>query len=133
MKINNYESVLVLNASLEDEQIDSSLRKIYESIKSYGGEIKDVENWGRKRLAYPIKKAKSGYYAIIRFVAPTDAIARIERIYRLDESIIRFLTVELTKEALDFFDAQKNKAANAEISAEVESTENKETATAKAE
>ncbi len=117
MKLNSYESVLILNAALEDEQIETSLRKILESIKAYGGEIQDVDNWGRKRLAYPIKKAKSGYYSVIRFTAPTDSVTRIERTYRLDETIIRFLTVELTKEALDYFETQKQKVATAEANA----------------
>ncbi len=111
MKVKNYESVIILNATLEDEQIEVSLNKILESIKSYGGEIKDLDKWGRKRLAYPIEKAKSGYYVVIRFAAPTEAITRIERVYRLDETVIRFLTVELTKEALEYFESQKGKAS----------------------
>lgn len=111
MKVKNYESVIILNATLEDEQIEVSLNKILESIKSYGGEIKDLDKWGRKRLAYPIDKAKSGYYVVIRFAAPTEAITRIERVYRLDETVIRFLTVELTKEALEYFESQKGKAS----------------------
>ncbi len=114
MKVKNYESVIILNATLEDEQIEVSLNKILESIKSYGGEIKDVDKWGRKRLAYPIEKAKSGYYVVIRFTAPTEAIARIERVYRLDETVIRFLTVELTKEAMEYFETQKGKAEEAD-------------------
>jgi len=111
VKVKNYESVIILNATLEDEQIEVSLNKILESIKSYGGEIKDLDKWGRKRLAYPIEKAKSGYYVVIRFAAPTEAITRIERVYRLDETVIRFLTVELTKEALEYFESQKGKAS----------------------
>jgi small subunit ribosomal protein S6 len=111
VKVKNYESVIILNATLEDEQIEVSLNKILESIKSYGGEIKDLDKWGRKRLAYPIDKAKSGYYVVIRFAAPTEAITRIERVYRLDETVIRFLTVELTKEALEYFESQKGKAS----------------------
>jgi small subunit ribosomal protein S6 len=114
VKVKNYESVIILNATLEDEQIEVSLNKILESIKSYGGEIKDVDKWGRKRLAYPIEKAKSGYYVVIRFTAPTEAIARIERVYRLDETVIRFLTVELTKEAMEYFETQKGKAEEAD-------------------
>lgn len=124
MKVKNYESVVILNAALEDEQIEVSLNKILESIKSYGGEIKDVDKWGRKRLAYPIQKAKSGYYVVIRFTAPTESIVRIERVYRLDESVIRFLTVELTKEAIEYFELQKGKSTE-----DVEKTEENSTST----
>ena len=127
MKLKSYESVLILNAALEDEQIDNSLQKVTESIKTYGGEIQNVDNWGRKRLAYPIKKSKSGYYSVIRFVAPTESIARIERTYRSDETIIRFLTVELTKEAIEFYETLKDKVSteNAEA-AESEVVNNNE-------
>jgi len=128
VKLKSYESVLILNAALEDEQIENSLQKVTESIKTYGGEIQNVDNWGRKRLAYPIKKSKSGYYSVIRFVAPTESVARIERNYRLDETIIRFITVELTKEALEYYQTQKDKLStdNAEA-AEGEVAQNNET------
>ncbi|HPN38474.1 MAG TPA: 30S ribosomal protein S6 [Melioribacteraceae bacterium] len=124
MKVKNYESVIILNATLEDEQIEVSLNKILDSIKSYGGEIKDLDKWGRKRLAYPIEKAKSGYYIVIRFAAPTEAIARIERVFRLDETVIRFLTVELTKEAIEYFETQKGKAAELAANTEENSKSN---------
>jgi len=124
VKVKNYESVIILNATLEDEQIEVSLNKILDSIKSYGGEIKDLDKWGRKRLAYPIEKAKSGYYIVIRFAAPTEAIARIERVFRLDETVIRFLTVELTKEAIEYFETQKGKAAELAANTEENSKSN---------
>ncbi len=127
MKVKNYESVIILNATLEDDQIEVSLNKVLDSIKSYGGEIKDMDRWGRKRLAYPIDKAKSGYYVVIRFAAPTEAIARIERVYRLDETVIRFLTVELTKEAIEYFETQKGKAAEAAAQAVEENSKSNDT------
>ena len=61
MKTNHYESVIILNTSLEDTQIDSVLNLVKDQINSNGGQILNIDNWGRKRLAYPIKKSKSGY------------------------------------------------------------------------
>lgn len=101
MKYAQYESVVIINAALEDEQVDSTVARLKEVISSHGGEIAAVDKWGRKRLAYPIKKAKSGYYVVYRFKAPTDLIAVLERNYRLDENISRYLTISLNKFALE--------------------------------
>lgn len=119
MRIRTYESVVVLNAALEDDQIESILKRIEEIITSNGGEILDIDKWGRKRLAYPIQKAKSGYYAIFRFKAPTELIKELERNYRLDENIIRFLTILLDKFALEAI-AQKKESAENENSGDSE-------------
>ncbi len=112
MKTSHYESVVIINASLEDEQIEAVLSRIEEVIKNNGGEIVDVDKWGRKRLAYPIKKAKSGFYCIYRFKSPRDLIGKLDRAYRLDETIIRYLTVALDKEALDHYAKQKEAQEN---------------------
>ena len=119
MKTNHYESVVIINAALEDEQIDSTINRIKELITTHGGELLEIDNWGRKRLAYPIQKSKSGYYSILRFKAPTDLIAHLERSYRLDETIIRYLTIVLDKNALEAYAKQKENAAK---SSENEST-----------
>ncbi|OGU29851.1 MAG: 30S ribosomal protein S6, partial [Ignavibacteria bacterium GWA2_35_9] len=59
------------------------------------------ENWGRKRLAYMVKKSKIGYYVIFRFNAPSNIITKLERFYSLDEYILRFLTIRLDKDAIE--------------------------------
>ncbi|MBI9073151.1 MAG: 30S ribosomal protein S6 [Melioribacteraceae bacterium] len=103
MTTNQYESVVIVNATLDDEQIDAILTKVEDTIKVNGGEIANVDKWGRKRLAYPIQKSKSGYYVVYRFSAPTDLIKKLERMYRLDENIIRYLTIVLDKKALEYY------------------------------
>jgi len=110
----DYESVVIINAALDDEVIEATISKIQDFIKNNGGEKTSTERWGRKRLAYPIRKSKSGYYIIFRFFAPTEIITNLERMYRLDETIIRYLTVILEKAALDFLAKQAEKAANEE-------------------
>ncbi len=111
MKTNHYESVVIINAALEDTQINALSSRIEEFIKSNGGEISDIDNWGRKRLAYPIQKSKSGYYCIFRFKASRDLISQLERTYRLDENVIRYLTVVLDKKAMEHLEKQKAKKA----------------------
>ena len=97
----HYESVVIINASLEDPQIEQTISSIQTNIKSTGGEISDTDNWGRKRLAYPINNAKSGYYLINRFTAPPTTIKEFERTLKLDENIIRYMTITLDKKALE--------------------------------
>ena len=106
-----YESAVLINAALEDEQIQSIISHIKELIVGSGGEIIEIEDWGRKRLAYVVKKSKIGYYAIFRFNAPPNINSKIERYYKLDESILRFLTVSLTKSALE--QIEKNRVQSA--------------------
>ncbi len=118
MRTRTYESVAIINAALEDEQIEVTISRILETITSHGGELLDVDKWGRKRLAYPIQKAKSGYYLVLRFNAPTELIAVLERNYRLDETIIRYLTITLDKFAIEAIAKQKESSKAAEVAAE---------------
>lgn len=108
MKTNSYESTVLINAALDDEQIEAVITKISDLITNSGCELQSVERWGRKRLAYVVKKSKVGYYAIFRFVAPTNFISKLERMYILDESVLRHLTIVLDKFALEHFEKNKS-------------------------
>jgi len=112
-----YESVIIINAALEDDQIEATIARMQEVITTHSGEIIDLDKWGRKRLAYPIKKAKSGYYVVFRYNATTDLIAVLERNFRLDENVIRYLTIQLDKFALEAIEKQKEAFKNAELAA----------------
>lgn len=109
MKINAYESAVIINAALDDEQIEGEVSRLKEHIINFGGEILDIDKVGRKRLAYVVNKSKIGYYAIFRFSAPSIIVAKLERIFTLDENILRFLTIKLDKDALEYF--EKNRTA----------------------
>lgn len=124
MKSDFYESAVLINAVLEDNQIESLINRIKEFITNNGGQITDFENWGRKRLAYPIQKNKIGYYVILRFKAPTNVIAKIERFYNLDENILRYLTIKLNKHALE--QIEKNKAQQNSVKEEIASISDKQ-------
>lgn len=122
MRTNEYESAVLFTASLEDQQIETGIDGYRAMIEANGGTNVDIDKWGRRRLAYPIGKNKIGYYAIFRFSAPASFIAKLERQYRIDESIIRFLTLQLDEKAVAFLNEQKAKAAaapQAEEAAEV--------------
>lgn len=121
MKTRVYESAVLINAALEDEAIQSIINRIKETISVNGGEIREIEDWGRKRLAYVVKKSKIGYYVIFRFDALSDLIAKLERFYQLDENILRYLTIRLTNDALE--QIELDKAQQSALAEEVEELE----------
>jgi len=110
MKTNVYESAVMINAALDDEQIQALISRIKETITNNGGEIREIEDWGRKRLAYVVKKSKVGYYVIFRFNAPSSLIAKLERFYILDEQFLRYLTIKLDSDAVEYLEKNKDKS-----------------------
>ena len=111
MKTQVYESAVLINASLEDDQIGNLTNRIKETITSYGGEIVEIEDWGRKRLAYVVKKSKIGYYIIFQYNSPPDLVLKLERFFQLDDNVLRYLTIKLGKDALEQMKQSKLQAA----------------------
>ncbi len=95
-----YETTFIVNASLEDPQIETVASRIQETITKNDGTLKSVDKWGRKRLAYPIKKKNNGFYVNIEFEAPPSIVKQLDHIYSLEEQILRALTIRLGKKAL---------------------------------
>jgi small subunit ribosomal protein S6 len=95
-----YETTFIVNAGLDDPQIDAIIDKVKELITKHGGEIMELAKWGRKRFAYPIKKKNNGFYVLCEFTSTGDLVARLERHFQLEENIIRFLILALDKKAL---------------------------------
>lgn len=126
MATKHYESVVVLNATLEDPQIEQAISTVQSNLKASGGEITDTENWGRKRLAYSIDNAKTGYYLITRFTAETSVIKEYERTLKLDENIIRYMTISLDKRALEHLENKKSEKSASEENVVAEEPKNEE-------
>ncbi|MFI5252059.1 MAG: 30S ribosomal protein S6 [Bacteroidota bacterium] len=97
---NNYETTVIINAALEDNQVESIIARIQETIAKNNGEISAVNKWGRKRLSYPIKKKNNGFFANIEFKSTGDIVRLLESSYTLEEQILRFLTIKLDEKAL---------------------------------
>ena len=112
MSKNVYESAVIINAALDDEQIQSQVSRIKDAITSNNGVINEIEDWGRKRLAYPINKSKIGYYIFYRYEAQNTTAAKLERMFNLDEQILRYLTLKLDNNALEYLEQKKLEAAN---------------------
>jgi small subunit ribosomal protein S6 len=95
-----YETTFIVNASLDDAQVETTIGRVQETITKNGGEVAALNKWGRKRLAYPINKKTNGFYVNIEFKAPGSLLAQLERSYQLDEMILRYLTIHLDKRAI---------------------------------
>jgi len=91
----NYESVLIARQDLGASQVNSIVENLSSVIKKEGGEVVRVDNWGLKNLAYRIKKNRKGHYVILNIAAPASAIAEYERVMRVNEDIIRYMTVKV--------------------------------------
>ena len=91
----NYEGVLIARQDLGASQVNDLVSNLSEVIKKEGGEVVKVDNWGLKNLAYRIKKNRKGYYVLLNIVAPANAISEYERIMRLNEDVIRYMTVKV--------------------------------------
>ena len=93
-----YELALVLNAKLEDDARSAKLEKIKEMIANFGGTITNVDDWGKKKLAYEIQKMSEGFYYFIQFDAEATTPAELEERLRIEENVIRYLCVRQDEE-----------------------------------
>lgn len=91
--MNKYELALVVNAKVEDEVRNETVEKAKELITRFGGTVTNVDDWGKKRLAYEIQKMREGFYYFIQFDAEADCPAEIEKRVRIMDNVIRFLCV----------------------------------------
>ena len=91
--MNKYELAVVVSAKLEDDERAATIERVKEYITRFGGTVTNVDEWGKKRLAYEIQKMKEGFYYFIQFDGNADSPAQIEANVRIMESVIRYLCV----------------------------------------
>ncbi|MBO5413167.1 MAG: 30S ribosomal protein S6 [Clostridia bacterium] len=91
--MNKYESVVIINPNLEAESIKALIAKFSDLINS-NGTVSSVEELGKRRLAYEIKKLNEGYYVVIKFEAKPELIAELERVYRITDEVMKFIVVK---------------------------------------
>ena len=91
--MNKYELTLVVNAKIEDDERLATVEKAKEYITRFGGVITNVDDWGKKRLAYEIQKMKEGFYYFVQFDAPATCPAEVEKRVRIVDNVIRYLCV----------------------------------------
>ena len=91
--MNKYESVIIINPSVDEEGIKTVIAKFTDLINN-DGKVESVNEIGKKRLAYEIMKNKEGYYTVFNFEAKPELIAELERNYRIDDNIMKFITIK---------------------------------------
>jgi len=106
---NTYEFTYIINGALSDDQIKSNVERVSKYIAERGGEVLEVEEWGTRRLAYPINKKRNGYYVNMYFKASGSLISRLERSLEIDDNMLRYLTLRLDAKMLRHYE-ERSKA-----------------------
>jgi small subunit ribosomal protein S6 len=107
-----YETVIILTPLLSEEIVKETLEKFRTYMTENGAEIIHEDNWGLKKLAYPIEKKSTGFYHLTEYKAPGDLINKLELQYKRDERVMRFLTVSLDKHAIAYNEKKRSGAFN---------------------
>jgi small subunit ribosomal protein S6 len=88
-----YETVIIFDSALEDAQVQEKLQRLVGLVAPNGGDSVTIDVWGKRKLAYPIEKKEQGIYAVIRYETEPPSLTEFERVMRLDEQVLRQLTV----------------------------------------
>ena len=100
--MNKYETVFILTPVLSDDQMKETVEKFKTVLTDNGGKIENEENWGLRKLAYPIENKNTGFYTLIEFDGDPTIVGKLETAFRRDEKVIRFLTFRLDKFAAEY-------------------------------
>ena len=91
--MNKYETIIIINSNLEEEATKSVIAKVTDLIANHGT-VESTEEWGKKKLAYPIQKQLEGYYVLINFSSNPDFIDELERVYNITDEIIKHIIIK---------------------------------------
>jgi len=112
--LNQYETVFILTPVLSDDQMKETVKKYQDYLREKGAEIVHEENWGMRKLAYPIQKKSTGFYHLYEYRAEGDLLATFELALKRDERVMRFLTVKLDKHAVAYNEKKRAKVKETE-------------------
>jgi small subunit ribosomal protein S6 len=115
---NHYETVFIITPVLSEAQMKEAVKKFKDLIADEGGKLILEQDWGLKKLAYPIQKKSTGFYNLLEFEAETSFIEKLETEYKRDERIIRFLTFRMDKYAVEYSEKKRNQKATEKIKEE---------------
>lgn len=97
-----YETTFIINAALEDNDVEAVITKVTGYIENHGGKVEEIDRWGRRRLSYPINKKYNGYYVHVIFQATSSTIPILERFMVLEDTVLRHLTRILSSKLREF-------------------------------
>jgi len=119
-----YESVIILTPLLSEDAAKEAIAKFKSILTEGGAEIIAEDNWGLKKLAYPIQKKTTGFYHLTEFKAPGELIKKLEVEYKRDERVMRFLTISLDKHAVAYNEKKRSGAFNKKTETKTEEVAN---------
>jgi len=99
--MNWYESMVILNPALNDEEIKSAIDKVSEQITKADGEVFKADNWGRRKLSYELNKQKMGIYIFYLFKAPSSTIVKIESFFKVFDPVLKFMVIRLGSKQIE--------------------------------
>jgi small subunit ribosomal protein S6 len=123
--LREYDFTIITRGDLPEGEAAKALGTYEKLMTAGGGEILKKDEWGVKRLAYPIKKVFRGYYVNYDFVGTPESMAEMERLMRIDDNILRYLTVRVDEEAQGITDIEARKAEIAKAEKEAREAEQK--------
>ena len=97
-KLPGYETVIITRIDMTDDALKTLKEKIITVLKTFGGDVVYQEDWGKRKFAYPINKETRGHYTFLVYTGHGDVVAEVERNLRLNEFVVRFMTINLAKE-----------------------------------
>lgn len=112
--VRQYETVFIMTPVLSEDQVKETVKKFSDYLQSKGAEIVYQNNWGLRKLAYPIQKKSTGFYHLIEFKAEGNIINDLEVTFKRDERVIRFLTTVLNKHAVAYNEKKRAERAKKE-------------------
>lgn len=89
-----YETICIIRPGIGDDGINSIIDRTTDTITSHDGSMVKINKWGLKKLAYPIKKEQQGYYVYLEYAGVPEAVAEIERVFRIDDKVIKYMTIK---------------------------------------
>lgn len=107
--VKSYEIVFILTPVLSDEQTKEDINAYKKLLLEWGAKIVHEESWGLKKLAYPIRNKKTGFYYLIQISAPGNIISQLETVFKRDEKVLRYLSIRLDKFALEWSERRRAK------------------------
>ncbi|MEI5985102.1 UNVERIFIED_CONTAM: rpsF [Trichonephila clavipes] len=119
-----YESVIILTPLLSEDAAKEVITKFKDILVEGGAEIIAEDNWGLRKLAYPIQKKTTGFYHLTEFKAPGELIKKLEVDYKRDERVMRFLTISLDKHAVAYNEKKRSGAFNKKVETKTEEAAN---------
>lgn len=106
---NRYETVFILTPVLSDQQAKETVEKFKDFLHKNGAKVLHTEHWGLRKLAYPIQKKTTGFYALLEFEGEPDIVQLLELHFRRDEKVMRYLTVKMDKYHIEYAEKRKKK------------------------